>query len=117
MNPNIFVAAGLLFIIAGCGQDHLLLLPGDDGKTSSGAVAVLSDKGETRAVIDQAYADAVIGSGNVEQNIVDAATVQKKYGTLLESLPLPPKSYLIYFKPGTANLTAESVSKVDTLFA
>jgi outer membrane protein OmpA-like peptidoglycan-associated protein len=117
MNPNIFVAAGLLFIIAGCGQDHLLLLPGDDGKTSSGAVAVLSDKGKTTAVIDRAYADASIGSGSVEQNIVDAAEVERRYGALLKSLPLPPKNFLIYFKRGTANLTAKSASRIDTVFA
>lgn len=117
MNPKMFVVAGLLFGIAGCGQDQLLLLPGDDGKTSSGAVAVLSAQGKATAVIDRAYASASIGSGSVEQNIIDAAEVERKYGALLKSLPLPPKNFLIYFKPGTANLTAKSVSEIDTVLA
>jgi hypothetical protein len=100
MNPKIIILACLLAGVAGCSQDRVLLLPGDDGLASSGAVAVLSARWDTRAVINRAYADASIGSGSVDQNITNAATVEKNYGTLIRALPL--RRFTICFREGTA---------------
>jgi outer membrane protein OmpA-like peptidoglycan-associated protein len=115
--PRIFILVGLLVGVAGCSQDRVLLLPGDDGQGSSGAVAVLSAKGGTRAVISRAYADASIGSDSVEQNITNAATVEKKYGALIKALPLPLRSFVAYFQEGTTEFTRESRQELDKLFA
>ena len=118
MMPRTLLLAVLLVAgLAGCSQDRVLLLPGDDGRASSGAVAVLSDKGETRAVIDRAYADASVGSDSVEQNITDAATAEKNYGALIEALPPPPLSLVLYFTTGTTVLTEKSRPELDRLFA
>jgi outer membrane protein OmpA-like peptidoglycan-associated protein len=117
MTPRIFLCLGLLMGAVGCSQDRVLLLPGADGQASSGAVAILSAKGDTRAVINQAYADASIGSDSVEQNISDAATVEKKYGALIKALPLPPKPFVLYFREGTTNLTEKSLLALENMFA
>ena len=117
MTPRTLLFLGLLMGAAGCSQDRVLLLPGADGQASSGAVAVLSAKGDTRAVISQAYADASIGSDSVEQNITDAAAVEEKYGALIRALPLPPKSFVLYFREGTTNLTAKSLLAIENMFA
>ncbi len=109
--------AALLAGLAGCSQDRVLLLPGADGQASSGTVAVLSDRGETRAVINRAYADASVGSAGVDQKVTDAATVEKNYGALIEALPLPPRSFTLYFREGTTFLTEKSRPELVKLFA
>ena len=56
----------LAFVVSACGaRDKVLLLPNDDG-TSSGAVAVLSNKGETRHVIDKPYTEVAVSAGEAE---------------------------------------------------
>jgi outer membrane protein OmpA-like peptidoglycan-associated protein len=117
VNPGIFILVGLLMGVAACSQDRVLLLPGDDGQASSGSVAVLSAKGGTRAVIDRAYADASIGSDSVEQNITDAATVEKNYGALIEALPQPLRSFVAYFREGTTEIMRKSRPELGKLFA
>ncbi|MBC8240897.1 MAG: OmpA family protein [Alphaproteobacteria bacterium] len=116
MSLKVVILAGLLLGVAGCAQDRLLLLPGK-GQTSSGAVAVLTEKGETKSVIDRVYADARIGSGGVQQNTTDAAAVEKRHGALLEALPRPPETFLLYFKIGTVELQPKSRPELEKLFA
>ena len=56
----------LAFVVSACGaRDKVLLLPNDDG-TSSGAAAVLSNKGETRHVIDKPYTEVAVSAGEAE---------------------------------------------------
>lgn len=46
---------------------------------------------------------------------VDAALIQEKYASELNSLPSKPVSMLFYFEQGTADLTAESKNQVQQL--
>lgn len=116
MNPKAVSLLGLLMLTAGCSQDRVLLLPGE-GKNPAGAVAVLSEKGETKAVIDRAYTDARIGSGGVEKTVTSAATVEKSFGKLIGDLPQPPRRFILYFKIGTTELMPQSRPELDKLFA
>ena len=97
------VLACVIAGMAGCAQDRVVLLPGEDG-SATGAVAVLSVSGETKAVLDKPYIDALVGSDGAQLSTTDAAAVQAEHGALLASLPPPPQSFILYFREGTTVL-------------
>jgi outer membrane protein OmpA-like peptidoglycan-associated protein len=85
--------------------DRVVLLPDPDGK--AGAVVVKAAGGEQ--VLDQAYAEAAIGSrGAIAARRSDAAEVAQRYGGTLGAQPRRPVSYTVYFVSGSDELTPES---------
>lgn len=106
----------LAFVVSACGaRDKVLLLPNDDG-TSSGAVAVLSNKGETRHVIDKPYTEVAVSADSVSDPAkIDVAALEKRYGALIDHLPAPPADYILYFKEGTVTLVPSSQPRLDAL--
>lgn len=90
-------------------QPILVLLPGEDD-ASSGAVAVNNEAGETSTVVEKAYAVAKVGSKNLFASTTDEARIRDEHGELLDTIPAPLKSYLIYFNTGTTELTPASVT-------
>jgi len=110
-----FIVAGVLAVtLAGCAGDTIVLLPDADGRT--GTVAVLSDDGQERALITNAYETASVSSGSVSSKMQNADAVASEYGELLEGLPPPPKSFLLYFVKGTSTLIASSKSVLPSIF-
>lgn len=85
--------------------DRVVLLPGPDGKV--GAVIVRSAAGEK--VLDRAYAGLEISAAGLVDRQEDAASVDRRYRSTLEALPLRPVSYTVHFVTGSATeLTPES---------
>jgi outer membrane protein OmpA-like peptidoglycan-associated protein len=116
MIRHLLVLSALSFVAVACApQDRLLLLPGENG-IKTGAVAVLSKTGATVTVLDKAYTDAKVSGNSVESTPTDADTVRRDHGALLDALPKPPTSYILYFKEGTTTLTPESEPILRALF-
>jgi len=103
-------------LTAGCAQDRVVLLPGENG-AKTGAVAVLTDSGRTATVIDKAYSDARVGSDGATVSTTSAAVVAREHGVLLKTLPRPPKSYVLYFREGTTDMIPKSRQLLPQIFA
>lgn len=86
--------------------DHIVLLPGPDGKL--GVVVVRSTAGEVR--LDTAYAAAEVSkSGAIAQQRDDVASVAQRFGAVQAAQPRRPVSFTVYFATGSATeLTPES---------
>ncbi|MEQ9489525.1 MAG: OmpA family protein [Alphaproteobacteria bacterium] len=109
------VALVLAVSLSACASDKIVLLPDAEGHT--GAVAVLSDDGQERAVITDAYQTASVSSSSVSSSTQDAAAVSAEYGELLDGLPPEPQSFLLYFIRGTSDLIESSESVLPSIFA
>ena len=103
------------FSLAACASETIVLLPDSDGNT--GTVAVLSADGQERALITDAYETASVSSTSVSTKTQDADAVATEYKELLEGLPPPPESFLLYFIQGTSLLIESSRSVLPTIFA
>jgi len=94
-------------------DDQVILLPEADG--SPGAVVVRQEGVEI--VLDKPYASAVIeGPGQIRQLIVDPGVVRETFTPTLAALPSKPASFLLYFRKGEDELTAESKKEIEKMF-
>jgi len=103
-------------LAAGCAQDRVVLLPGEDG-AKTGAVAVLTDDGKTAAVIDKPYSDARVDADSASVSTISATAVSRELGGLLDTLPPPPKSFVLYFREGTTTMIRKSQELLPKIFA
>jgi outer membrane protein OmpA-like peptidoglycan-associated protein len=110
----VLLAAGLA---AGCATHRPALfavIPGADGHVGS----IVVEGGGERRVIDSAYgAQRVRADGYLEAVRLDAAQVREQFGTTLAALPGKPAKFLLYFREGKDELTAESTLELDRVFA
>lgn len=97
------LAAGLL-ILAGCASERVVLLPSADGRPS--AVVVRDAGGET--LLDRPYAATLRGPGEIQGYQASPEDVEKRFAAALAARPLKAQSYLLYFREGSNELTAES---------
>lgn len=107
-------AASLL--LGGCATSALVLLPDDDGH--QGSLAVLEANGRP--------AQGVIAQGNSRTKLGDATPASRPLGdkglkaqeaALLNNLPPPAKSFLLYFDQGTVTPTPDSQAVLVALRA
>lgn len=107
-------AASLL--LGGCATSSLVLLPDDDGH--QGSLAVLEANGRP--------AQGVIAQGNSRTKLGDATPASRPLGdkglkaqeaALLNNLPPPAKSFLLYFDQGTVTPTPDSQAVLVALRA
>ena len=109
-----FAVAGMILFLSGCASGRVVLLPNEAG--DSGSVAIFSDTGEEKALLDRAYTEASINKeGEASISETSAAAVESTYGALIDALPTPPKSFILYFNVGTTTLTPESEPELDRL--
>jgi outer membrane protein OmpA-like peptidoglycan-associated protein len=117
------VAAALLAaaLVAGCASTPsappapslFAVVPAPDGHV--GRIVVHSASG-TR-VIDTAYGAQRVGSdGHMETGKLTEAEVRKMFGPTLAALPGTPASFMLYFREGRDELTAESKLELDKVF-
>lgn len=86
-------------------DDLFVVVPDDQGRV--GAITVTH--GTTQAVLDTAYATARITQpGRLEPGRSTAEEVDRIFKDALNSQPLPPVSFTLYFTFGTDELTPES---------
>ena len=110
------VTLSIFLMLAACARDTITLLPGADGG-SSGTVAVLSEDGESIALINEPYQVGRIRGGSVSTRTASAEEVEADYGDLIRTLPAEPAIYILYFEEGTTNLTEQSAPEMKKLLA
>ena len=116
MRLVVLLLVGMALLLPSCTTERVVLLPGESG--DSGGVAILSQAGEEKALLDQPYTEARIGlGGQATVSETDAEAVERSFGTLLDALPTPPSTFTLYFKEGTTTLTPDSEPELDKLFA
>ncbi|MDD2760744.1 MAG: OmpA family protein [Methylomonas sp.] len=104
------VLPGALMLNA-CSQPYVVLLAEEDG--SLGKVVVTTPKGETLLQSDR---DAI--NMNEEAGKTFTATeqqIKQDFANALAVSPKKPLSYYLYFKEGTAVLTAESAADIPKI--
>jgi outer membrane protein OmpA-like peptidoglycan-associated protein len=80
--------------------------------------SVVVSKGEERRVLDTAYGAArVRARGHVHPATVNAADVEKVFGSASAALPRKYMAFTLYFELATKDLTAESRLKLDQVLA
>jgi outer membrane protein OmpA-like peptidoglycan-associated protein len=98
----------VLLLVAGCGpKSQFIVMPDPDGKV--GKVEVVTQKGSQ--TLDQAWqATEVKGIDQMpsEPKVLDEKKVREKFKDALEARPEKPVTYLIYFKSGGTEITADS---------
>lgn len=92
-----------------------LLLPAPDGKV--GAIALTATGTAQTQVLNSAYAALdVQPSGTMRTRQEDVASVQAKYGALLQATPKRTESFVIYFNTNSSTqVTPASLAVIDTL--
>ncbi|MFZ1908851.1 MAG: OmpA family protein [Burkholderiales bacterium] len=97
------------------GEETVVVLPGENGKI--GGVVVRRGLQE-EVVLDTAYASSHIGvDGKLKPQQLTPERVQQEYGKTIEALPLKPAAFVLYFVTGSDQLTPESKSELDQVFA
>lgn len=85
--------------------DRVVLLPAADGTV--GRVIISSAKGQQE--LSNAFGAVSIATDGSLKNFQESAeSVSQKYGAVLSALPNKPQSYILYFKSGASELTADS---------
>jgi outer membrane protein OmpA-like peptidoglycan-associated protein len=107
----IFLAATL--VLTGCAGTKVSMYDGEvgaDGKQNpTGAIAAINEAtGEDIAVIDQAYSRSGVGKRRISAKAMKAEKLNARYGALLATMPQPPKLFILYFKPNSTDLVADS---------
>ncbi|RVU35976.1 OmpA family protein [Hwanghaeella grinnelliae] len=110
------VALSVFLMLAACARDTVTLLPGADGG-SSGTVAVLSEDGESIALINEPYQVGSVRGDAVSTRTASAEEVETNYGDLIRTLPAEPAIYVLYFEEGTTNLMQRSAPEMKKLLA
>ncbi len=99
--------------LAGCatGSSTVSLL-NDEGVSTSGAVVVLDPKTEMeRGQLTLANTTAKVGGRNLRAKPAKASL----FSELFAWLPYAPRTYVLYFKEGTTDLTDESLPILEAL--
>lgn len=95
-------------------KSRVMLLPQEDGRAS----AVVVTSATTTAVLSAPYSGAEVGSkGSLTQVQSNESEVRERYPALLALKPPNPDTYTLNFQPGTSDLTAESIGRLDQIIA
>jgi len=111
-------AAILLLAVAAAGcattPATFAVLPAPDGHIGS---IVIYDRGGPR-VIDSAYgAQRLDKDGKLEATTLTKAEVRERFGSTLDALPPPPKTFTLYFLEGKDELTSESAAELQRVIS
>lgn len=101
-------AALAALALAGCATDRVTLLDNEPGH-DTGAVAVLSTKGET--VLDQANSQAALRDGPTRVRRIEQ--VPAAYTTVLGDLPPGPRTFTFTFPVGEAQIPEDQRGKLE----
>lgn len=118
MRGSLAVTLLLLTMTAACAPStKIILLPNEGGGGTSGSVALLSEEGDTVATIDDAYSVARVHDGgrrDIGQTTEEA--LAPRHVSLIQDLPQPPRSFVLYFEEGTTTLVPASEPALVDLF-
>lgn len=121
LQPAVRLAAGnlalLAALLAGCAGPaaRVVLLPQPDGVPSA---VVVTPRDGAPLLLDCPYAAAEVGrDGRVQPRQLDAATVARDFGPLLQALPPAPRSFVLYFASGGSQLAAGGAEELARIVA
>jgi len=97
--------------LAACSQSYVVLLAEEDG--SLGKVVVDTPQGSTILEYDHSAVNMKDKAG--ETFTATEEQIQKDFGKALAVSPQKPLSYYLYFREGTAKLTAESQAEIPKI--
>lgn len=102
----------LLLAAVGCAPaTRVVLLPQADGSASA---VIVETEGKQQAMLDQPHKEArVFSADNVSTRQSDSKAVERRYGKLLAAAPPPVLRHTLHFNLGTAQLTDESLKKLQ----
>jgi outer membrane protein OmpA-like peptidoglycan-associated protein len=93
---------------------QITLLPDASGRVTS--VSVTTSKGSQ--VLNRPYQVATVDrKQNLQLGETDAATVNKSHPQLIELMPADVQRFVLYFQPGSSNLTPESLALLPQVMA
>ena len=101
------IALALLTAPARPPDETVVVVPAADGHIG----AVVVQRGDTRQLLNQAYATS--RSGQAEVTTLSEAEVRRAFGRTLQALPPRPASFLLYFVIGTDELTDASKEELN----
>jgi outer membrane protein OmpA-like peptidoglycan-associated protein len=102
--------AGMLWACAPASR--VILLPEGNGKPTAVEVKTAT----ASQVLSSAYQTASVdAAGGVALSITAPEVVQSRYGRLLAEKPPAEEQFLLYFEPGGAQLTAESMALMPVI--
>jgi outer membrane protein OmpA-like peptidoglycan-associated protein len=106
------VSIGALMLCAACATpERIVLLPDAGAKPTS--IEVRAKSGS--AVLSQPYAEAVVTARDTVVGKTDAEAVAKRYADVINATPAAPKLFIVYYQTGGNELTAESLSVVESI--
>ena len=89
-------------------SDHVVLLPGPDGRT--GVLSITTASGA--AVLAEPYTGVDVAGGWLSRFKTSPRMVRDAYGRLLDMQPARPRLLVFYFATGSNALTPESQSRL-----
>ena len=112
MRARLLAAAAAATLVSACSTTSNVTLLPDEGKTTSGAVAVLDAKsGAEVGQLSTANTQARVGGKKLRAK----AYKNGLWADLLGRIPYGPRTYVLYFTEGTATLDAGSQPVLDAL--
>jgi outer membrane protein OmpA-like peptidoglycan-associated protein len=114
MNPRSFAAViAAALTLSGCAQSQVAIMQAsvDD---PAGSVAVLDAASDKELAVVDRPGNVVSGSGKVQT--IDPNLLDARYADLLAGLPAAPRSFTLYFKENSTQLTAESEAQLPQIF-
>ena len=113
------LATMVLLGLAACAAEPknlFVLLPEDDGTV--GSIAVSNAQGEqVLAAAGQATGLDAAGAAPQEPFSLEQDRITRLFGDVLDAQPEEPVKFLLYFRTGTATLTAESDAQIPDILA
>lgn len=112
-----WLAALSLLVLSACAPSNLfVLLEDDDGQV--GAIQVQNEAGsQTLTQAGQATGLDRAGQEPVEPFVLEEDEIRDVFGEALDAQPEPPATFLLYFRTGTSDLTAESQALIPEILA
>lgn len=112
-----WLAALSLLVLSACAPSNLfVLLEDDDGQV--GAIQVQNEAGaQTLNQAGQATGLDRAGQEPVEPFVLEEDEIRDVFGEALDAQPEPPVTFLLYFRTGTSDLTAESQALIPEILA
>jgi OmpA-OmpF porin, OOP family len=110
-----FVIASSLMLLASLNQDpvtQVILLPNEDGHQS---IIEVNTHGQ-QVAINTPYQVVEVSQDNQSTIVTTTAQeVTKRFGELIQRLPAKEQQFVLFFKPGGADLTDESTGTLNDL--
>jgi OOP family OmpA-OmpF porin len=115
--PRLLFATLVLGWLGACATkpaSQITLLPDANGRVTS--VSVTTSKGSQ--VLNKPYQVAIVDKKqNLRLGETDAATINKSHPKLIELMPADAQRFVLYFQPGSSNLTPESLALLPQVMA